>query len=46
MHTRKKSVKSRINIGKMSLTELNEGRGAADRTPYSFDAHFMATIPQ
>jgi glycosidase len=42
---RKTSVKSRVNIGKMSLTELNEGTETADRTPRSVAAHFIATIP-
>ena len=45
MYARKKSVKSRANIGKMSLAELNEALGTADLTPYLVVAHFIATIP-
>lgn len=45
MYTRKTSVKSRVNIGTMSLTELDEGTGAAALPPFSAAAHFIATIP-
>jgi hypothetical protein len=45
LSTRKKSIKSRTNIDKMNVTQLNEAARSADLTLGSVAAYVIATVP-